>query len=684
MTMAVANPPEKTTASATRKKELAVLKRQYDRYYNAPGWKKFREVRGKNWDPLIRRQAPQTLHPDAAAFLQATNTVVDIQSPDLEKDLHDRKAILMSTAPRIDAISLDPGTTAKGKVEEIRMYSAGSWLAQDDGGEIRGHIFEQQLRWGVGLIEKTYEEPQEPEDDLLPEGEREALKARDRYHRESGHETFAWRPSSPMQMAWWPLRRPNIFIGEELIAYEDARDLENHEGKPLRINRENKAVFFDEGSPIPEVQEDMWQGKSVCVVTRAMPNKQTGRWQITRWVRNSEAGVEESQLLDTVECPFKRAPFFVVPSGDELVTENDPHLRYRPMLYPLIVDVQELNALVTLLVMVAVWHIQNPFYVRLDRLDANQLAAIEGLANTGFGVIEGAGAERTFLFRTPEAGTGEIISAPALEAMPNGNLPEAFIARLQQVQANMESHKANRYLTGDAADITTDQPSTTTLNQAEAAATPFTMYLNNVASFIKDYLVAEHEAIAYWSQGMGKAEMPFPMRIRGDEPAMNSSREPGEEIVLTGSKVTDNPYVLVVTIANETGAERAMREQLADIAYEKGADTRQQWLRKRGYDDPQKQEDLLWADRLDREAEAKYMQVFMDDVNTLFAALSGMNPALTQMMGDTSGATAQGGGGAQGSPTGQQTKEPGYGVHNGTAPVVQGARGASNSNAGVM
>ena len=677
--MATKSAPKKDT------KALNLLKRQYDRYWNAPGWTKFRNVRTQNWDPLIRRQAPQTLNPEAAQFLQATNTVIDIQSPDIEKDLHDRIAILMGPAARIDAISLDPGTTAKGKVEEIRMYSAGSWLAQDDGGEIRHTIYEQMVRWGVGLVEKTWSEPQEPSDEVMDSDDpKKALAAREDYHKEAGHECFSWRPSSPMQMAWWPLRKPSVFIGEESVTYEEARELTNEDNKPLRISNEDKLFFFSEGEPTPEVQESAWAGKSVKVVTRAMRNKETGRWMVTKWVRDGGRGVGESEMLEEVECPFKGPPFFVIASGDELKTEQDPHLRYRPMIYPLIVDVQELNALVTLLVMTAVWHIQNPFYVRLDRLDAQQITAIEGLASAGFGVIEGAGAERKFLFRTPEAGTGEVMAAPALEAMPNANLPESFAARIQQVQVNIDRHVANRYLTGAAFDVTADQPSTTTLNQAEAAAAPFGPYHNNMASFIKDWLVAEHEAIAYMSKGMpGKAQMPFSMRIRGDEPTENDSREPGDEVVLTGAMVTENPYVLLVTIRNETQADRAMKEQLADIAYEKGADSREQWLRKRGYDDPGKQEEVLWKDKMDRAAEERYMQVFMEDVNNLFMALSGMSPALTDaasMGGDPNAPQGQGG---QRSPTGQQTTQPGYGVHSGTAPVVEKAGGSSVGAGGV-
>src|SRR3990172_3231982 len=182
---------------AEDKKALALLKRQYERTWNAPGWKKFRDVRTQSWDPLIRRQSPQTLNPEAAQFLQSTNTVVDIQSPDLEKDLHDRKAIQMANAAKIDAISLDAATKAKEDVEEIRIYSAGSWLKQDDGGEIRSHAFEQMDRWGVALLEKVWSKPDEYDADEEMGDPKKALSKRDQYYRDSDHECFSWRAAPP-------------------------------------------------------------------------------------------------------------------------------------------------------------------------------------------------------------------------------------------------------------------------------------------------------------------------------------------------------------------------------------------------------------------------------------------------------------------------------------------------------
>lgn len=672
------------TRAKTRKtvheddKKIASIKRHYDTIWNSPGWKEFRKFRAEEWDQIIRRRASTVLNQAAYEFLQATGANVDIQSPDVEKDLHDRVAILLSNGVRIDAISLDNSTTAKDDVEDIRIVSAGSWMEQDDGSEISRPLYEQMCRYGVATFFKTACMPEEPEG--LPKEPAKALKAREDYFRDEDEKPFGWEYISPLELAWGPSpRNPDVFISEDIVPYVEARELENGEGKNLRMSKDNNRIFWGEGMPPEEVQEAMWDGKTVRRVRRAMRDKATNRWTLSTWVRNGSEDIKEAQMLEEYECPFKHSPFFFVPSGDELTTEQNPHLRYRPALYPLIVDVQELNALVTLLVMTAVWHIQNPFYIRMDGLTPEMIPHIEGIANAGFGTIEGAGAERTFIWRTPEPGTGEVMSAPRLEAMPNANLPESFMVRIQQVQQNILEHKANRYLVGEAFKETDDQPATSTLNQAEAAATPFGPYLTNADKFKKEWLLAEHEAVAYWAESMpGDTDKPIPVRVRGDEPVTSSSYEPGDVVWLTGRKV-NRPYILTVTTRNETQAERAMRQQMADLAYEKGAITEEQWLKERGADDPRKQQEMLFSDRMEKLTDQQFAGVLMQSYNTLFQALSGLNSTLTQPAGVPPGGNVP----VDASGGGAPTESPGFGVHNGRAPLVEGPSGGT-SPAGVM
>lgn len=662
--------------------DLAELKRHHETIFNAPGWQEFRTKRRDDWDQLIRRRAPQTLNPEAAQFLASTNTNVDIQSPDLEKDLHDRVSILLSNSQKIDAISLDSGTKAKEDVEEMRIVAAGSWMDQNDGFVLSRPLYENMVRYGVAVARKRAEMPDEPDD--LSKDPKKGLKEREDYYVDSQEKCFDGDFISPLEVAWFPVcSEPSIVIRESIVPYVEMRELKNGEGKPLRMNKDG-GIFWGEGIGSVEVGSGEWSGKFVNLIERAMRNDDG--WDITKWVRGDKQGIDESKQLEEESSPFKHCPYFIAPGGDELTTETNPHLRYRPMIYPLLVDVQELNALVTLLVMTAVWHIQNPFYVRLDRMDAAQMSAIEGIAAAGLGVIQGAGAERAFVWRSPEAGSGEIITAPALEAMPNANLPEAFMTRIQQVQVNIQEHKANRYLVGEAFKETDDQPATSTLNQAEAAATPFGTYLTNGDKFTKDWLGAEFEAKASWQELMPKGvDKPFPYRTRGDEPVASGGKDSGEVITMTRrhlDRYSKKLVILTVTTRNETTAERAMREQLADVAKEKGALTREQWLKQRGFDNPQKQLEELWKADMEMISDQQFTGTLMQEYTKVFQALTGLNSTLTGPAGTAEGQEQTGAVEPQPGAASAPTPSPQPGVMNGRAPLVEGPTGGT-SPAGV-
>lgn len=630
--------------------------------WESNGWQEFRRFRAQEWDKLIQRRAPTSLNPAAMQFLQATNAAVDIQSPDLEKDLHDRVSVLLSNSARIDAISLDGHVKAKEDVEDIRIWSAARWLADNEENEITRAVYEQMCRYGVAVARKGWrmiEEPDKPDD-------------RDAYYAEHVNEMFSYHYLSPLELAWAPLTKPRCYVQESVITYPEARKLrQNKDGGALRMyKRDGKdhLLFADGNTPTDEIVPDDWGGKKIYLTVVAEKDEE-GVWHVAEWVRCAENQTADALELDEYVCPFKEGPYPIAPGGDELVTESNPHLRYRPMIYPLLVDVQELNALVTLLVMTTVWHLQNPFYVRLDGLNPQLASSIDGLANDGYGVIEGSGAERKFIFHMPDPGSGEVMAAPRLEQMPNANLPDAFMLRIQQVQENIMGHRANRYLTGDAMDATREQPATSTLNQAEAAATPFGTYLQNGDRFIKRWLLAEHEAIVYWA-----GDKPYPIRVRGDEP-VSKQREAGEEVTISAEKLK-RPYVLQVITRNETQAEHALNQQLADVAYEKGRITEEQWLRQCGSDDPQKQMDDLWKDQERKYFDLKYQSVYDKAMETLMRALTGLSEMFFMPSpGDVAPpADSTGGGGG--------TEMPKRGVHAGTAPVVESASGGAGMGNG--
>ena len=621
--------------------DLAFLKEQFAYVHESAAWQEFRRVRAQDWEPLIRRQAPQTNLIPSLAHIN-----VDIQSADLLKAVSDFVAILVRNDTKIDAYSLDQGTHAKRDVEDIRISSAISWAKQNDGRRLSRSVFESVIKYGVGVVYKMWHMPPEPE---LEEGlsEEEALKARAEYFGDQKDHCFDWRYVSPLEVTWFPLEKPEVFFQESIIPYVEAKKLQDKKGNALRLDALNKIHFMGESEPLPEVTDRTAQDEKpkIHFIRRAALDKKTKRWRVTEYVRMANEGLDEARELDSYDCPFGRPPYFVIPGGDVKVTETEPHLRYWPgLLHPLIVDVQEQNALLTAMVQMALNKAEFPFFVPLRAMTPSEAETLKGLE---LNVVEGAGAEGGLVFRRPRTGSKDVPLYPDLKEMPPEKLDEAFVLRLQQLDERIAEHKPNRFLIGQVGPGEMKQaPATSILNQGEAAALPFNLYMDSFNNFAEDFLNAELEAIAYWDEGVeGEAQKPYVFRTTGDEPLKREPVEAGKVVTLTAAKLK-TPYILVASTKTTTQAEEAMEEQQADIAYEKNADTKEQWLRRRGSDDPQKQIEALLADTIDREVLAQMMPVYQQAIRTLIQMTLGvklMPPVLPPGQGET-GLPGQNGG----------------------------------------
>ena len=150
-------------------------------------------------------------------------------------------------------------------------------------------------------------------------------------------------------------------------------------------------------------------------------------------------------MLTEYDNPLGRSMYFFIASGDERIDETDPHLRYRPRLYALLVDIQQYNYLATLIAALAHKKVSDEdVYVDVGRLNPEALAALEE-----WGLIEGVGAQRRFVFRRPDPGSGEMAVSPPLEKWPNDLEPHLMLL-LQETKEAMQRHLPNRFLTGSA------------------------------------------------------------------------------------------------------------------------------------------------------------------------------------------------------------------------------------------
>jgi len=641
---------------------LSLLKEQHSRLKDI--WRTYHDTRANNWDPVIRRQAPQT---DIVDLLARYAPGVDIQSAKAEKALSDWLSAQLLELTKIDVYALDTRETAKKAVEDIRIVHAGSWGQQNDRKQISRPVFSAMNRYGLAVMFKTWNMPKEPNLEGVEgkdaEGKRD--KYWDDYYDSPKNAPFGREVISPLEIMVDNVDDPYLVIQESKIKYTQAKGMKRDAklgGGVLTLNHLKKIAFIGPNEPIDEYNgaEDV-AGSEILFMRRAYCDADTDRWKCDTWVRMSGADMGEAEQLESFDVPYDRCPYFFVASDSEMATETDPHLRYRPKIYSLLVLLVEWNALVTQLDAAIQFRLEHPFYARYDGLDGPSLMALTDTAQ-----VEGQGAERKLVIKLPEVGSDEIATAPALEAMPTTDIA-ALLERLQMLQVEIQEELPNRFLLGKASERDLQGSGTGLLSQTQAAQTTVRGDLDNFDAFVEEWMRAEEQAWSYWDEG---AEVLKPRKhyITGDEPVVSNPRERGDQVYYDAEKLKYR-HVISAYTSNMTQQERALEDQAADLGMQNGSLTKVQWLKKRGSDDPEKQADDLWKDQQDRVAEQLMQPVYIDQMRRFISAFTDTAPPPPAM--------PEGGQGGQGQ-GGMDTTRPGVGIHNGTAPVIGGAQGSSN------
>lgn len=643
---------------------LQTLKEQHSRLKDV--WQTFHDTRASQWDPVIRRQAPQT---DIVDLLARYAPGVDIQSAKAERALSDWLAAKLLELTKIDVYSLDNRETAKRAVEDIRIVHAGSWGQQNDKKQISRPVFNAMDRYGLACVFKTWHMPEEP--DLEGVEGSDAEKKRDKYwddyYADDKNCPFGHEHISMLEVSVDDPSDPYLVIQESKIKYTRARGMKRDEklgGGVLGLKDLKKVAFIGPNEPPEEFNtgNNDTSGTEIHFMRRAMCVDD--KWTVDTWVRVADTDISESEHMEHYDVPFDRCPYFFIASDSEQATESDPHLRYRPKIYGLLVLLVEWNALVTQLDAAIQFRLEHPFYVRYDGLDGPALMALTDSAQ-----VEGQGAERKLVVRFPETGSDEIPTAPALEALPTTDIA-AIIERLKMLQGEILEEMPNRFLLGRATERDLSGTGTGLLNQAQAAQTTVRGDLDNFDAFVEEWMRAEEQAWCYWDEG-SEVLKPRKHYITGDEPVVANPRERGEEAYYDADKLKYR-HVIHAYTANMTQQERALEDQSADLAFQNGSLTKTQWLKKRGADDPEKQADDLWKDQMERMTEELMMPVYVDQQRRFISAFTDTAPPPPPMQ------EGQQGGKPAGNGQRINTQNPKVGVHDGTAPAVGGAPGSSN------
>lgn len=681
------------------------IKEYSDEFEQDLHWQEFHNARysgGTGYRDIIRRRAPQSV----SSLLKANVPDVDIQSPEIEIDIGRALAAQMENEVKLDVVDTTQTDGGQRKSENIRAYTAGVLGFWNNKRRLEKSLLEGQDIDGIQVVYLSHKMPPEPSaaelkvdykgidpEDHSPQAEEKRDKrretAREKWYEEYfSHDSnfpWQWRAVNGRSIKFGPnLDDPDIFIETSEVSMSEAQRYKSKDGKTPRYNESDKWHFAGVDHGPQEYTDSTGAGKKHEIVTMAYRERTiTGDvWKVYRCIKEQGEAYDHALGVDEWTVPYEHSPYFISASGVEVLTETTPHLRYRAKEYPLYVYFIEKNRLETELDRLLAYWTQNPFAIHLKGLAPEWVAAFEGMAGAGVGVIEGAAGERQWRWKEPVAGTGEPIVVPELAAMPFESLVNAYVARIEMIDRKIDGVLENKLLTGRTPDASMNAPSTSLLTSKESAQGTVVPFLTNKDQTIKEMLEAVLQCIVTWDKG-SLVKKPYPWRIRGSEPFARNPLEAGERGTLTADDL-ETGFDLIVHTEGMTEAERTNKEALADVAREKGRLPIQEYLRQTGAADPQKREEELRKEKHAELIDGMMMGLvpmtgmYGMTIQTVLTAFSGMDVAAlsapAEMAGGPGAASTMTPGG-----TGAPATRPGVGVHSGTAPAIGAANQSSNS-----
>ena len=626
-------------------------------------WQRFRDYRSEQgkWTNLLRRRDAIHLQPELDEYAQG----IDIQSSVLEEEAILRKHILVLNPAKVDVVAQEEGVHAKEEAEDVRIWFASLLMELDADMRVSDPVSADQVMHGVSFWRKTWQMPREPEEADMPE------KERAEYFENYQEQCFGLEHVPIGSLAFMPLEDPTVFVQETEVDYLEWRELKNKEGKYATLDEAKKVAFVGEEK---ESYSAEVAGQTMHLIRHAYKVPGSDDWKICEWLTaagSGERGVSPQEMLVEYDVPGG-APYEVIPAGEEMRNESDPHLRYRPQLYPLYTVIYELNYAVSTLMAWARKRLgDQSMYVEIGALNDQGRAVLEGM---GFN-MEGTGANTKLVFSLPEPGSRELMIAPKLSEVPLPK-PEELIIRIQMLSEEVNRLRSNRFLTGGARPEEISQGTATALtSQTQQASIPFSASVKKQAAGWKRYLNWVRNVILEWDEDVPEgARKKYYILTSGDEPLQRGKADPGKILWVDAGKM-GRKFETLVYIRNVTEAEQAERDARAVAKYDRGLITLEQLLDEMGFDDPEKQKRELNKEKHRREYAGRFKQITAMAKDTLFSALSGVN--LSLLMAPMPGEQPEGGG----EPAASANVNPGNMMQ---PPPMSSPQGMSNPTAGQM
>lgn len=596
---------------------------------------RFHDVRKGQWRLLIQREMPVNLPADLMEFWS------DVQSPILEHDRSQRVKVLMIDQTKIDMLGdPDAGDRKAKQVEDIRLWAAISQRKQNEGRWRDQAIAEGQVTDGVAIIRKHWRMPQEKSGDYewpgMEDGEglagyaERSLKDREEHYESMFRKTWMFweKYVDPMQCAWGgqDMENPEVFVQEGERSYVDFLDEGGTwSGKQIRLDDVSKKVIVIGPDETLDEPIDSDSNKKLRFLIVDYKDPKSGKWKICEYVYPA-GEFDQGETVNEFDNPLGRCSYFVIPSAEIVRSETDPHLRYRPMMYPLLTVVYTANWCSTLLAAIAQRAISDrSIYVDPKGIPPELVNALEGLGVTQ----EGAGAQRRLTMRPPSLELGELpIILGTIQAWPN-NLPEALQYILDKTELQIQQFTSNRWITGDIDDKTASN-TTASLGAGvmQAAGLPFGAELGMSDEYQRQDIESELHAICYWDEGAPSgSQKPYTASAPGKIDFLKGFAEAGTKARITAEMIHDNALIVNVKTSNETQQDKMLKKQEAYLDFHEGAIDDLQLYRELGYDDEYAQRKIMAKYEARKMLAVQYVPLWQQTLNMLFAATVGLNPA---------------------------------------------------------
>jgi hypothetical protein len=520
------------------------------------------------WAERLRRKEKIDLGDDLKQYVGDGQVLSSL----LESEAILRKQILEIDWPRVDVIALEKGERAKKDAEDTRLWFARQMADLEDRYDVRGVNSEGQITKGAAHWAIDYEAPPPPPEDWAEEPED--------WFRQWKKEWFRLRKVPWGAVRFWPLDNPTYAIEDVEVPYLEWKAFKKGD-KHLSYIELGKLAFVGEVQA-PESTDDS-QMKKIRLCTHAYQVPGTDDWKVQRYAYPEGGKVDDGEVWEEYDSPCG-CPYEFCPAGSEMPSERNPHYRWRPDLNALYVTVRDMNFWNTTLTALAVRAIdERRIVVKLSGLHPDLASRIEGLGYR----VEGAGAERAWVWRGEDTAPGELRVVPDLMQVPS-DVPDAMIQQMVWLREQATEEKTSRFLSGrvSEAEITQGTASAIT-GQTQQSALPASVHLHKQKQFWQRLLRKMQRLIVYWGEGRQ-----YPVIATGDERMTRGKAEPGTEVMIDAEKM-GRSIEIIVSISNLTEQERAEKDARAWYKFDRGVLDEEQLLDEIGFEDPARQKRVI-------------------------------------------------------------------------------------------